>query len=85
MELLECILYLICHAFVLQRSNTAGAREDKADVDTANSFTSVTHLEDKENAQSSSNLVFGYLNLFSDGVVCVAYYFFFLSKFILKM
>lgn len=67
---------LVCHAFILQRSTGAGAREDKADVDFANNFTEDTHLKEKEPSQSSTNLVFGYLNLFSDGVVCVPYYLF---------
>lgn len=73
MELLERILNLVCLAFILQRSTAAGAREDKADVDFANDFTEDTHLKEKEPTESSTNLVFGYLNLFSDGVVCVPY------------
>lgn len=40
-------------------------------MDTANGFTGDTYLKEKEPAQSPKNLVFGYLNLFSDGVVCV--------------
>lgn len=77
---------LFCHAFILQRSTAASARGDKADVDfAANNFTEDTDLKEKKPTQSSTNLVFGYLNLFSDGVVRVPYYLFssfFLIKFL---
>ncbi|XP_059445491.1 IAA-alanine resistance protein 1 [Corylus avellana] len=57
------------HEHLRKRSSVAGAREDKADVDfAANNFTEDTDLKEKEPTQSSTNLVFGYLNLFSDGV-----------------
>ncbi|XP_062172336.1 IAA-alanine resistance protein 1 isoform X2 [Alnus glutinosa] len=58
----------LTHHELRKRSTGAGAREDKADVDFANNFTEDTHLKEKEPSQSSTNLVFGYLNLFSDGV-----------------
>lgn len=45
-----------------KRSTVTGATEDTADVDAANNITT------EEPSQSSTNLVFGYLNLFSDGV-----------------
>ncbi|XP_050275655.1 IAA-alanine resistance protein 1 isoform X2 [Quercus robur] len=60
----------------LRKRTAAGARKDEADVDTANGSADDTHSmekddihsKEKEPAQSPSNLVFGYLNLFSDGV-----------------
>lgn len=72
------MLNFVCHAFFLQRT-AVGARKDEADVDTANGSADDTHSmekddthsKEKEPAQSPTNLVFGYLNLFSDGVVCV--------------
>lgn len=58
-------MFLSC--FPLQRNSAA---EDKADVSAPNGSTGNIQSTEKEHAKSSSsNLVFGYLNLFSDGVV----------------
>ncbi|KAF8389662.1 hypothetical protein HHK36_024181 [Tetracentron sinense] len=53
-----------------KRSTITGSRDDdKSDVDAANGSTKdVALLSEKGPAPSPSNLVFGYLNLFSDGV-----------------
>ncbi|KAF5449930.1 hypothetical protein F2P56_030326 [Juglans regia] len=56
------------HKLLKKRSTGGGAREDKAIVDTTNSFTDNSYLKEKDPDRSSTNLVFGYLNLFSDGV-----------------
>lgn len=58
----------------MQRKTSTGAGDDKSDVDAADGYNKVKSLDKEEPAQSPSNLVFGYLNLFSDGVVCVSYY-----------
>ncbi|KAF3966264.1 hypothetical protein CMV_009617 [Castanea mollissima] len=60
----------------LRKRTAAGARKDEVDVDTANGSADDTHSKEKDDthskekepAQSPTNLVFGYLNLFSDGV-----------------
>ncbi|XP_027097420.1 IAA-alanine resistance protein 1-like [Coffea arabica] len=46
----------------------AGATEDETNLVVANGSKNNIKLKDKEEAKSSSNLVFGYLNLISDGV-----------------
>lgn len=53
---------------VVLRKRNAGGPEDKADVTTANASVANIESTEKEPAKSSSSLVFGYLNLFSDGV-----------------
>ncbi|XP_059655284.1 IAA-alanine resistance protein 1 isoform X2 [Cornus florida] len=54
----------------LRKRNVAtGADEDEPNLDAAiGSTKNIKSLNDKEPARSPSNLVFGYLNLFSDGV-----------------
>lgn len=70
----ECILNLGLHFVILQRRTTADKMDDKQDVDAAKlSNADLKELNEKEDAQSSTSLVFGYLNLFSDGVVCVSF------------
>ncbi|CAI0409725.1 unnamed protein product [Linum tenue] len=55
---------------VQRRKGKAGSKGEKSDKATSNKSTTSTKLsQGKEPAKSSSNLVFGYLNLFSDGVV----------------
>lgn len=62
----------------LQRQSITNSRDDKQDVDTAKLSTSdVKVMNGKDHSQSSKNLVFGYLNLFSDGVVSVSSYCYF--------
>ncbi|KAK9226497.1 hypothetical protein WN943_011545 [Citrus x changshan-huyou] len=58
------------HETLLQRRKTTSVDGDyKSDVDAADGSSSdVKSSEKKEPVQSASNLVFGYLNLFSDGV-----------------
>ncbi|RVW34599.1 IAA-alanine resistance protein 1 [Vitis vinifera] len=58
------------HESLLRKRNSiSGLREDKSDSDAGNGSTNdIKSLKEKEPAQSPSNLVFGYLNLFSDGV-----------------
>ncbi|XP_022732975.1 IAA-alanine resistance protein 1-like isoform X2 [Durio zibethinus] len=52
-----------------KRKSSAGTSDDKSDIVTADGFAnSVKTLIQKETSHSPSNLVFGYLNLFSDGV-----------------
>uniref|UniRef100_A0A5B7BG93 Putative IAA-alanine resistance protein 1 n=1 Tax=Davidia involucrata TaxID=16924 RepID=A0A5B7BG93_DAVIN len=52
-----------------KRNITTSASEDEPKLDSANGSTkNIKSLNDKEPAQSPSNLVFGYLNLISDGV-----------------
>ncbi|CAI0409339.1 unnamed protein product [Linum tenue] len=54
---------------VQRRKGKAGSKGEKSDKATSNKSTTSTKLsQGKEPAKSSSNLVFGYLNLFSDGV-----------------
>ncbi|CAL1386223.1 unnamed protein product [Linum trigynum] len=54
---------------VHRRKGKAGSKGDKSDKATSDKSTKSTKLaQGKEPAKSSSNLVFGYLNLFSDGV-----------------
>ncbi|XWS34375.1 hypothetical protein CRYUN_Cryun21dG0033500 [Craigia yunnanensis] len=54
---------------IRKRKSSAGTSDDKPDIVPADgSANSVKTLVQKETAQSPSNLVFGYLNLFSDGV-----------------
>lgn len=66
---------------LLQRKNTKGSADvdsDGAVVDGAS--ISTVSLEEKEPFQQQSNLVFGYLNLFSDGVVSVFFLLFLLFE-----
>lgn len=58
------------HESLLRKRNSiSGLREDKSDSVAGNGSTNdIKSLKEKEPAQSPSNLVFGYLNLFSDGV-----------------
>lgn len=58
------------HETLLRRRNTTSVDgDDKSDVDAADGSSSdVKSSKKKEPVQSASNLVFGYLNLFSDGV-----------------
>lgn len=51
-----------------KRNTTTGVKEDKKDLDAANGSTDIANVFEKEPTRSPSNLVFGYLNLFSDGV-----------------
>ncbi|XVF85538.1 hypothetical protein PTKIN_Ptkin17bG0125400 [Pterospermum kingtungense] len=54
---------------IRKRKSSAGSSEDKSDIAPADGRAdSVKTVVQKETAQSPSNLVFGYLNLFSDGV-----------------
>ncbi|XP_022776541.1 IAA-alanine resistance protein 1-like isoform X2 [Durio zibethinus] len=54
---------------IRKRKISAGTNDDKSDIDPADGCAnSVKTLVEKETSHSSSNLVFGYLNLFSDGV-----------------
>ena len=56
----------------MQRKSSAGISDDESDINPADGCAkSVKTLVQKETSQSPSNLVFGYLNLFSDGVVSV--------------
>lgn len=53
-------------------------KDDKSDVDAADgSANNIRSLNEKEHTQSPSNLVFGYLNLISDGVVSMRSFFVF--------
>nr|XP_048318566.1 IAA-alanine resistance protein 1 isoform X2 [Ziziphus jujuba var. spinosa] len=55
-------------SYIRKRRSTAD-RDDKEDVDTAKlSASDIKVLNEKEHSKPSSNLVIGYLNLFSDGV-----------------
>ena len=67
---------------MLQRRTTIDGEDDKQDVDGGKYPSADIKTSIEEDAQSPSNLVFGYLNLFSDGVVCVhfKFFFFFLKK-----
>lgn len=70
MELLEQILNVIWCSCIVQRKTSSGAGDDKSDVNAADgSLNDIKSSEKKEHVQPASNLVFGYLNLFSDGVV----------------
>ncbi|KAG6764351.1 hypothetical protein POTOM_031817 [Populus tomentosa] len=52
-----------------KRKTVQEGKDDKSDVDAADgSATNIRSLNEKEHTQSPSNLVFGYLNLISDGV-----------------
>lgn len=53
----------------LQRMTSTGYSSVKPDIDAADVSKNNIKLSDKEELAQSSNLVFGYLNLFSDGVV----------------
>lgn len=57
-------LRLVCS---LQRKTSAGDAADKSD--SGAEITSDGKLEKPEQVETPSSLVFGYLNLFSDGVV----------------
>ncbi|KAF7133466.1 hypothetical protein RHSIM_Rhsim09G0085400 [Rhododendron simsii] len=55
--------------FLRKRNTSTGAGEDKPIADAPNGSAESNNLVDREEpSPSSSNLVFGYLNLFSDGV-----------------
>lgn len=57
----------------MQRKMTSVDGDYKSDVDAADGSSSdVKSSKKKEPVQSASNLVFGYLNLFSDGVVSMS-------------
>lgn len=86
MVLWEWLLNVVCHSFILQRSTGGAAGEDKPIVDTTDSFTNNSYFKEKELGRSSTNLVFGYLNLFSDGVVRVCLiiiFYFFMNLFLI--
>lgn len=52
-----------------KRKTVQEGKDDKSDVDAADgSANNIRSLNEKEHTQSPSNLVFGYLNLISDGV-----------------
>ncbi|XP_021292660.1 IAA-alanine resistance protein 1 isoform X2 [Herrania umbratica] len=54
---------------IRKRKTSAGPSDDKSDIDPSDGCAnSIKTLVQKETSQSPSNLVFGYLNLFSDGV-----------------
>ncbi|KAL5553337.1 hypothetical protein UlMin_040738 [Ulmus minor] len=54
---------------IRKRHTAIDGAEDKQGVDAAkSSATSIKDLHEEEHAEASTNLVFGYLNLFSDGV-----------------
>ncbi|OMO60794.1 Zinc/iron permease, partial [Corchorus capsularis] len=54
---------------IRKRKASTGTSDDKSDIDPADGdANSVTTLVHKETSLAPSNLVFGYLNLFSDGV-----------------
>ncbi|KAJ4710166.1 IAA-alanine resistance protein 1-like [Melia azedarach] len=54
---------------IRRRKTSSGAGDDKSDVNAADgSLNDIKSSEKKEHVQPASNLVFGYLNLFSDGV-----------------
>ncbi|CAK9170481.1 unnamed protein product [Ilex paraguariensis] len=56
-------------AVLRKRNTTSSASEDRSDLDSANGSTSnINSVLLVEPHQSPTNLVFGYLNLFSDGV-----------------
>ncbi|KAF5747529.1 IAA-alanine resistance protein 1 [Tripterygium wilfordii] len=60
---------LIQHESLRKRKITSGTGDVKPEVDDDNGFSDdIASLTEKEPAKSPSNLVFGYLNLFSDGV-----------------
>ncbi|KAF4353948.1 hypothetical protein F8388_011116 [Cannabis sativa] len=52
----------------LQRRTTVDGEDDKQDVDAAKVSSADIKTPKEEDVQAPSNLVFGYLNLFSDGV-----------------
>ncbi|KAJ0038742.1 hypothetical protein Pint_22509 [Pistacia integerrima] len=51
-----------------RRKTSSSARDDKSDVDAMDGLSDDTKSLEKKEPARSSNLVFGYLNLFSDGV-----------------
>ncbi|XP_002521911.2 IAA-alanine resistance protein 1 [Ricinus communis] len=51
-----------------KRKTTIDGKKDISDIDGTDGSTTNKSLIEKETAQAPSNLVFGYLNLFSDGV-----------------
>ncbi|XP_038995206.1 IAA-alanine resistance protein 1-like isoform X2 [Hibiscus syriacus] len=54
---------------IRKRKSSAGTSDSKSDIDPADGCANnVKTLVQKETSHSQSNLVFGYLNLFSDGV-----------------
>ena len=73
MATFSCLLCLILQRNIgtsnAEDKANAGATEDETNLVVANGSKNNIKLKDKEEAKSSSNLVFGYLNLISDGVV----------------
>ena len=59
----------------MQRNANSSSRDDKEDLVAANGPTADVNSSQEFPAKTPSNLVFGYLNLFSDGVVCFSHYF----------
>ncbi|XP_031260197.1 IAA-alanine resistance protein 1 isoform X1 [Pistacia vera] len=55
-------------ACIVQRKTSSSARDDKSDVDAMDGLSDDPKSLEKKEPARSSNLVFGYLNLFSDGV-----------------
>lgn len=59
----------------LQRNAGRSEAEDKTSLNAMNNSSDDNEsINRKEPTKSQSNLVFGYLNLFSDGVVCPSFY-----------
>lgn len=56
----------------MQRIGKSASRDVKQDLDAANGTTADVKTLQEFPAKTPSNLVFGYLNLFSDGVVCLS-------------
>ncbi|KAF8021187.1 hypothetical protein BT93_G1577 [Corymbia citriodora subsp. variegata] len=56
------------HESLRKRKVIASETDNKPDENTVDDFSNAQKLKEKDSAQSPSNLVFGYLNLFSDGV-----------------
>lgn len=55
-------------AVIRKRNKGNGGSEEKADIDTSSSTNNAINSTEEVSEKSPSNLVFGYLNLFSDGV-----------------
>lgn len=58
----------------MQRNGKSASRDDKEDLVAANGLTADVNSSQEFPAKTPSNLVFGYLNLFSDGVVSFSHY-----------
>ena len=61
---------------MLQRHAANDGGDDKQGEDAAKLSSAEIKASKEEPAQPQSSLVFGYLNLFSDGVVCVSLFVF---------